>query len=335
MTETTAEESPPAEEITETETFTETITVTERPVRYLTNRGEDTHVLEADLPAVTNEHVVDDEVDPSTRPQTTGMVGDYTYQPGHDPAEHEMSTAGLHDKEVPRHDRYAAENTGIVPQRVIPGGITNAHPDFTVGGVMDPTLPAEDAVLVSAPIPDDAVVKENTGAVTPAADATATLTGEATAQTGVLNPPVVSPEPIVTGPDTVENAAQGEGVPPRQVVQTAPDPEGLPPGPVPDGTVLSSVGDADTTPVPEAEVPEPAEPMSGSGELTVDSSPSSGDPAPDPEPTPVDSAPTEAAADSGPATDPTPEPAPEPGPADIPPPPEMPTEPEATPPAGE
>lgn len=57
---------------------------------------------------------------------------DLTYNADPDPTDHEVDTSDLHPMEVPRHDRYADENTGRVVERVIPGGVTNAHPDFSV-----------------------------------------------------------------------------------------------------------------------------------------------------------------------------------------------------------
>lgn len=230
------------EEVTVTVTETETET---RTVRYLTNRGEGDHILEATPAPVDLSGSEPTPAAEADRPQTTGMGADYTYSSGNqDEVDHEVDWSGLHDKEVPRHDRYAAENTGVIPQRVIPGGITNAHPDYTVGPAVDPTQPVDTAVATSAPIPDDAVVKESTGTAVPEDEASSQLTDKGKNIAAPL-PPVVSPEPVVTGPTTT--AVDIGGTPQRQVVQTEPDPP-QPPGKVPDGTVLTSVGDADTTP---------------------------------------------------------------------------------------
>jgi hypothetical protein len=138
--------APPEQAAPEEEEALVTETVT---VRYLTNRGGDVaeHILEAANPGVQN-MPEPDLPDPATLPQTAGMGADYSYQPGHDTTQHEMDTSGLHDKEVPRHDKYASENTGDNPDRILPGGITNAHPDFTVGDAM----PAAEAPEPAAPV---------------------------------------------------------------------------------------------------------------------------------------------------------------------------------------
>lgn len=68
---------------------------------------------------------------------------DLTYNAEPDPTDHEVDTKDLHPMEVPRHDRYADENTPEpTPERVIPGGVTNAHPDYSVDADGVPGPPA-------------------------------------------------------------------------------------------------------------------------------------------------------------------------------------------------
>lgn len=97
-------------------------------MRYLTSKADGTHPLEADLAPVDGKSEETPDVEP------IGVTDvDLTYNAEPDPVDHEVDTSGLHPMEVPRHDRYADENTAEpTPERVIPGGVTNAHPDFSV-----------------------------------------------------------------------------------------------------------------------------------------------------------------------------------------------------------
>lgn len=146
MTETTTEtNAPPVEE--------------NRPTRYLTNQGGDVHILEQVQPGVaesedagvpgglTDAARAVEAARVEAAPQTEGMVADYTYNPIFDALLHEMPVDGLHPMEVPRHDRYAAENTGDVPWRVVPYTASNANPSYAEGesgiGAVDPRTVAE------------------------------------------------------------------------------------------------------------------------------------------------------------------------------------------------
>lgn len=122
---------------------------------FQTNRGDGPHILDAPPTAVSS----DDEnagipggltdaaqaaeeariaAAPTVGP-VAGMPlahnagGPYEHRPTQ-AAKGEIDPAGLHPFEPPRHDAYAAENSGYVAERVIPGGPSNAHPDFAVAG---------------------------------------------------------------------------------------------------------------------------------------------------------------------------------------------------------
>lgn len=111
-------------------------------MRYLTTKTDGEHPLEDPGVALDGEHAglsggpTEEYLAAEKTRAEADPVGvdtvDLTYNAEPDLVEHEMSTEGLHPMEVPRHDRYADENTGRVTERVIPGGVTNAHPDFSV-----------------------------------------------------------------------------------------------------------------------------------------------------------------------------------------------------------
>lgn len=80
---------------------------------------------------------------------------DYTYNPVPDPVDPEMPTDGLHPMEVPRHDRYASENSGVVAERVIPYTATAANPSYP----QDAEPGFEAAPEVSEPAVEEPVVE--------------------------------------------------------------------------------------------------------------------------------------------------------------------------------
>lgn len=129
---------------------------------YQTNRNPDPdapHILDAPMVGV---EPPGEAVDPPETPVGFDNT-DYTYNPVMDTVDHEADTSGLSDKEVPRHDRYASENSGFVPDVILPGGVTNAHPDWKVGESVEQVSEADQAYADAqneihaqvAPVTDD------------------------------------------------------------------------------------------------------------------------------------------------------------------------------------
>jgi len=124
-----------------------------------TNDPDGNHPLETTVPPVD---LPEGGEPPEGDEHVVGYQGtDYTYNPVADPVEHEADTEALGRKEYPRHDRYASEHTGLVPDRIIPGGITNAHPNFTVGDVVNTTPEAENPDIVGYDETGRAVLAED------------------------------------------------------------------------------------------------------------------------------------------------------------------------------
>lgn len=89
-------------------------------------------------PLDAQEYKVEYAGDPGWEPPETEPVGytgtDYTYNAVLDPLEveggHDVDPASLHPMEVPRHGLTASENSGVVADRVVPYGPTNANPTY-------------------------------------------------------------------------------------------------------------------------------------------------------------------------------------------------------------
>lgn len=96
-----------------------------------------------------------------------------------DPENHEVDPEGLNPKEVPRHDKYAMENTGEEPERLVPYTATGANPSYQEDrasgiGEPDPDVPAEANELVDVTEPAEVVEvdeAEPDGEAAPAAEA--------------------------------------------------------------------------------------------------------------------------------------------------------------------
>lgn len=120
--------------------------------------------------APQEEVVIVEEIIVVDAPQTIGMAGNYTYQFPIDTVDHEMPP-NADPMVVPRHDKYAAENSGAVAERVVPYTATNANPSYAEGEmgigeadpgpVLDPVeeVPAEPApdAPPAEPAPGEAV----------------------------------------------------------------------------------------------------------------------------------------------------------------------------------
>lgn len=93
---------------------------------YQTTSTDEPHVLDAPNAGVGGESTpVEEDVEP------VGFANpDYTFNPVADPVDHEMPTDDLHRLEVPRHDRYAEENSGVTAERVVPYTPTGANPSY-------------------------------------------------------------------------------------------------------------------------------------------------------------------------------------------------------------
>lgn len=210
---------------------------------FQTNKGDGEHILDATLPAVEGEDagipggVTDDaraaeerriadapEVGPvAGMPTAANTGGPHSMDPDVS-VEMETDPADLHPFEPPRHDRYAAENSGYVAERVIPGGPTNAHPDFSVAGpegltttatvstagnleikqvddAEDVPVGGEPVMPPAAPLVDAQTTKDGTETPVP----TQSVDAEAVVTAGAPNPPgeepvneVAAPEPGIT-----------------------------------------------------------------------------------------------------------------------------------------
>lgn len=124
--------------------------MTQADPRYLTSKTDE-HPLDSTPTPVEGEHAgipggpTEEYLAAEEERRNAAPVGvqdvDLAYNATPDPVNHEVDTSELHNMEVPRHDRYADENMpGPTPDRAIPGGVTNAHPDFSVrdGGEVGP-----------------------------------------------------------------------------------------------------------------------------------------------------------------------------------------------------
>lgn len=114
---------------------------------FQTNTGDGEHILDATVSPVEARELTEAEqkaedarladlpvVGPvAGMPKAHNDGGPYEHRPAA-AAKGEIDPATLNRFEPPRHDAYAAENSGYVAERVIPGGPTNAHPDFSVAG---------------------------------------------------------------------------------------------------------------------------------------------------------------------------------------------------------
>lgn len=103
--------------------------------RYLTNRGDGEHPLESALPAVeTPELTESQQATEDARIADAPQTGEPNQREPREPrrsVDHEADWSALNDKEVPRHDRYADENSPWpTPARVVPSTPTNANPSF-------------------------------------------------------------------------------------------------------------------------------------------------------------------------------------------------------------
>jgi hypothetical protein len=111
--------------------------------RFTTNRGEGEHVLDAPVSPVEGEDAgipggLTDEMREAEAKRlanlpVVGKVNDpYAYHHAprdpNDDAPDNIDDYG--SMNPPRHDRWAAENTGFAPDRVVPSGPTNANPSF-------------------------------------------------------------------------------------------------------------------------------------------------------------------------------------------------------------
>lgn len=114
---------------------------------FQTNKGDGEHILDATPTRVEARELTEaEQAAEDKRLADAPVVGPVAGMPkAHNdggPYEHrplaaakgEVDPATLNRFEPPRHDAYAAENSGYVAERVIPGGPTNAHPDFSVAG---------------------------------------------------------------------------------------------------------------------------------------------------------------------------------------------------------
>lgn len=104
-------------------------------MRYLASRDPNAlHPLEAELPSVEPSVSEADAEAEAARvadmPEVGGTSPLYEYAD----TDIEIDPATLNPKEVPRHDRYAAENSGEVQERVVPYTPTNANPSYDDGG---------------------------------------------------------------------------------------------------------------------------------------------------------------------------------------------------------
>lgn len=104
-------------------------------VAYQTTRDPDAaHPLAAELPAVEAPKLsAEDKAAEKARAEAAPQTADPKAKPQQPvkTVDHEADWSGLSSKEVPRHDRYADENTPYpTPERVVPSTPTNANPSF-------------------------------------------------------------------------------------------------------------------------------------------------------------------------------------------------------------
>lgn len=220
---------------------------------FQTNRGDGPHILDALPTAVSSEDenagipggLTDaaraaEEARIAAAPvvgPVTGMPlahndgGPYEHRPTQ-AAKGEVDPAGLHPFEPPRHDAYAAENSGYVAERVIPGGPTNAHPDFAVAGPAGLTTTAtvstagnlevktvdsaettpvggEPVMPPAAPLADTQVTADGTEAPVP----TQSVDAEAVVTAGEPNPPGPEPANEVAAPEPGIESTNPAGIP--------------------------------------------------------------------------------------------------------------------------
>lgn len=193
-------------------------------MRYLASRDpSQPHPLEADLSPVDSSEPVDGAVT-----EETFEVGftdtDYTYVTvtiAEEGLEIDPSTLG--NKEVPRHDAKSSEATGLVPDVILPGGVSNAHPDWTVGDV-------------SVTVPDSEQGVTGTGMVHPAGVPVQQNESDVAYQPAIVRDFQRAPEapaattdeaaaPVDTGPAEAEIVSTDSQVPP----DAEPGPGDVPP----------------------------------------------------------------------------------------------------------
>lgn len=217
---------------------------------FQTNKGDGEHILDATLPSIEGENAgitggfsdvlrAAEEARTESTPEVgpvAGMPlahnegGPYEMRPEM-AAKGEIDPDTLNPFEPPRHDAYAAENSGYVAERVIPGGPTNANPDFSVGGpggltttatvsttgnlqikqVDDPDkepVGGEPVMPPAAPLTDAQVTED--GSETPVP--TQSVDAEAVVTAGEPNPP--GPEPVneVQAPEPGIEATNPAGI---------------------------------------------------------------------------------------------------------------------------
>lgn len=130
-------------------------------MRYLASRDPDAlHPVEAELPAVEGEHAgLNAGLTEADADAEAARVADLPVVGGESPVyeladyDIEIDPATLNPKEVPRHDRFASENSGVVAERVVPHTPTNANPSYADGGPGIGVSSGEaEAVVVEEPV---------------------------------------------------------------------------------------------------------------------------------------------------------------------------------------